>query len=156
MLVRSALERATHRIIVRRRLPTQFGKTQVYVSSEGGLRYLIRDMSDVDPGLLRLAADEVKPGDAVWDVGANIGLFSFAAAAAAAAGPSGQVLAVEPDTALAGLLRRSAALNQAHAPVQVLPAAASAEVSVARFHIARGVTGRPAISTGTAPPWRAA
>jgi FkbM family methyltransferase len=85
--------------------------------------------------LLRLAADVVRPGQVVWDVGANVGLFSFAAASAA--GSAGHVLAIEADAALAGLLRRSAAANPAHAPVQVLSAAVSDEVSVARFHIAR-------------------
>jgi FkbM family methyltransferase len=135
MSLRSVLEQATHRIVVRRRLPAQFGKARIYVSTEGGLRYLMRAMSDVDPVLLQLAADVIRPGQVVWDIGANLGLFSFAAAAAA--GPSGRVLAVEPDTTLAGLLRRSAATNHGYAPVEVLPAAASDEVSVARFHIAR-------------------
>jgi FkbM family methyltransferase len=66
---------------------------------------------------MRLAAETVGPGNTVWDIGANLGLFGFAAAVAA--GPSGRVLAVEPDTALAGLLRRSAAVNREHAPVDV-------------------------------------
>ena len=44
---------------------------------------------------------------------------------------------MEPDTKLAGLLRRSAALNKGHAPIDVLPAAVSDDLSVARFHIAK-------------------
>ena len=135
MLLRSVLERTTHRIVISRRLPAQFGRTRIYVSTEGGLRYLLRDMSGVDPALLRLAADVVRPGHTVWDVGANVGLFSFAAAAAA--GPAGNLLAVEPDITLAELLRRSALADHGHAPVQVLPAAVSDEVSVAQFHVAR-------------------
>jgi FkbM family methyltransferase len=133
--LRLALERATHRIVIRRRLPPPFASARIYVSSEGGLRYLGKTMAGVDPSLLRLASELVKPGDTVWDVGANMGLFSFAAAVAA--GPSGHVLAVEPDTDLAGLLRRSAATATGHAPVEVLPAAVSDEQSVARFNIAR-------------------
>jgi FkbM family methyltransferase len=92
-------------------------------------------MAKVDPALLRLAAEVVGPGDTVWDVGANMGLFSFAAAVAA--GPTGHVLAVEADTDLVGQLRRSAAGNTRHASVDVLPAAVSDDLSVARFHIAR-------------------
>jgi FkbM family methyltransferase len=135
MNMRSAVERTSHRIVVRRRLPRPFESARIYVSTEGGLRYLARPMAGVDPLLLRLAAEVVRPGDTVWDIGANLGLFSFAAAALA--GREGQVLAVEPDTDLAGLLRRSAAGGGTHAPVEVLPAAVSDELSVARFHVAR-------------------
>jgi FkbM family methyltransferase len=135
MWLRLVLEQATHGIVVRRRLPPPFAGARIYASTEGGLRYLARRMTEVDPVLLRLAAEVVKPGATVWDIGANIGLFSFAAAVAS--GPEGHVLAVEPDTDLARLLRRSAAVNRDHAPVEVLPAAVCDEVSVARFHIAR-------------------
>jgi FkbM family methyltransferase len=133
--LRPALERTTHRVVIRRRLPPPFGAARIYASSEGGLRYLRPSMAGVDPSLLSLAAEVVRPGDTVWDIGANLGLFSFAAAVAA--GPAGHVLAVEPDTVLVRLLRRSARVNRAHAPVQVLPAAVADDLSVARFHIAR-------------------
>jgi FkbM family methyltransferase len=135
MGVRSALERATHRIVVQRRMPPPFSAARIYVSTEGGLRYLARTMADADPVLLRLAEEVVRPGSTVWDIGANVGLFSFASAVAA--GPAGRVLAVEPDPVMARLLRRSAALNTGHAPVEVLPAAVCDELSVARFHVAR-------------------
>lgn len=137
MSLRLALERVTHRMVVRRRLPPPFVGARIYVSTEGGLRYLARPMTQVDPALLRLAAEVVRPGDTVWDIGANMGLFSFAAAVAA--GPEGRVLAVEADTDLAGLLRRSADgdTGRRHAPVEILPAAVSDELSVERFHIAR-------------------
>lgn len=134
MNLRSVVERTSHRVVVRRRLPRPFESARIYVSTEGGLRYLARPMAGVDPLLLRLAAEVVRPGDTVWDIGANLGLFSFAAAVLA--GRDGQVLAVEPDTDLAGLLRRSAAGGGTHAPVEVLPAAVSDELSVARFHVA--------------------
>jgi FkbM family methyltransferase len=134
-MLRSAAEQVTHRIVIRRRLPPPFAAARIYISSEGGLRYLGRRMTQVDPALLRMAAEVVKPGDTVWDIGANLGLFSFAAAVIA--GPTGHILAVEPDTVLVGLLRRSAVVNLAHAPVDVLPAALSDEESVARFHVAR-------------------
>ncbi len=135
MRLRSALERATHRFVVRRRLPPPFAGARIYVSTEGGLRYLTRGMARADPPLLRLAREVVRPGSTVWDIGANVGLFSFAAAVAA--GPRGHVLAVEPDPVMAGLLRRSAAENPGHARVEVVPAAVSDEISVARFHVAR-------------------
>ena len=135
MRMRPLLEQATHRVVVRRRLPPPFAGARIYVSTEGGLRYLSRGMARADPALLRLASEVVRPGSTVWDIGANVGLFSFAAAVAA--GPSGRVLAMEPDPVMAGLLRRSAAANVDHAPVEVVPAAVSDDVSVARFHVAR-------------------
>jgi FkbM family methyltransferase len=92
-------------------------------------------MANVAPELVRLAEEVVGPGDVVWDIGANLGLFSLAAAVRA--GSAGRVLAVEPDCVLVGLLRRSAAANQRHAPVDVLPAAVADDLGVARFNIGR-------------------
>ncbi len=134
-LVRTIAERTTHRFIVPRRLPPPFAGIRIYASSEGGLRYLRPNLNDVDPALLRLVSDVVRPGHTVWDIGANLGLFSFAAAAAA--GAHGRVLAVEPDAMLVGLLRRSASLNRGQAEVDVLPAAVAADLAVGRFHVAR-------------------
>ncbi len=135
VLLRTTLERATHRLVIRRRLPPPFDAVRIYTSSEGGLRYLRPRMNGVDSPLLRLTAEAVRPGDVVWDIGANVGLFSFAAAAAA--GPSGHVLAIEPDAVLVRLLRRSATRKHGHAPVDVLPTAVADDLGVARFHIAR-------------------
>lgn len=135
MLARPALERMTHRLAVRRRLPAPFNAARMYVSSEGGLRYLRRRLGGIDPTLLGLVAEIVRPGNVVWDIGANLGLFSFSAAVAA--GPSGHVLAIEPDALLVGLLRRSAAANRRQASVEVLPVAVADDLGVARFHIAK-------------------
>jgi FkbM family methyltransferase len=134
-MLRSMLERSSHRLVVRRRLPVPFEPARIYASTEGGLRYLRLRTSGIDPTLLGLAAELIRPGDTVWDIGANVGLFTFAAAAAA--GPAGQVLAVEPDTRLVDLLRRSATANGGLAPVDVLGTAVADQVGVARFHVAR-------------------
>jgi FkbM family methyltransferase len=134
-VARGLAEQTTHRLVLRRRLPAPFGEVKIYASSEGGLRYLRPSLSGVDPTLLQLVADVVRPGHNVWDIGANLGLFSFAAAAAS--GPRGHVLAVEPDATLVELLRRTAASNGGHAQVDVMPVAVADELGVGRFNIAR-------------------
>lgn len=55
----------------------------------------------------RVAEEEIAPGHVVWDIGANVGVFTLASAAMA--GRNVFVLDVEPDPMLAGLLGRSTA-----------------------------------------------
>lgn len=95
MSLRMGIEAATRSWILRRHLPENFGRTPIYVSPSSGLRYLFRRMAKVDPCLLAMAKTYVKPGMVVWDIGANVGLFSFASAWLA--GSTGHVVAVEPD-----------------------------------------------------------
>ena len=135
MSLRTVLEQASHRLVIRRRLPPPFTAARIYASSEGGLRYLRPRMDRVDPELLGLVTEIVRPGNMIWDIGANVGLFSFAAAVAA--GPDGRVLSVEPDTVLVRLLRRSVASCAQQAPIEVFPAAVAEKCGVARFYIAR-------------------
>lgn len=52
----------------------------------------------------------VAPGMVVYDVGANVGFYTLAAARIV--GPSGHVFAFEPEARNVGLLRRHVALNQ--------------------------------------------
>ena len=133
--LRSAAERLTHGLSLRRRLPSNFGRVPLFVSTEGGLKYLGTTLRKVDPVLLDMAAEMVGLGDVVWDVGANVGLFSFAAAWRAS--PVGRVYAIEPDIWLVDLLRRSAKQPGTRAPVDVLPVAISDTLRVAQFHIAK-------------------
>jgi len=135
-VMRQVAERFSRGKVFRRRLPAKYGGAQLYVSPECGLRYLRISLESVDPTLLNLARELVKPGAVVWDVGANLGLFSFASAGLA--GEQGKVFAVEPDTYLVSLLRRSSHLNNDHAAqVNVIPCAASDAISVAVFNIAK-------------------
>lgn len=133
--LRALAEQAGHRLVVRRHLPPPFERVSFYTSPEGGLRYLRPSLAGVDPTLLSLVTELVVPGSVVWDIGANVGLFTFASAAAS--GPRGLVVAVEPDTWLVDLLRRSARLRGDLAPVTVVPAAAGAAAGLQRFHLAR-------------------
>jgi len=69
-----------------------FGRAPILVSPDSALAYWKPELGSVDPYLLSMVRELVRPGMMVWDIGANVGLFSFAAAALGA-----QVLAVEPD-----------------------------------------------------------
>jgi predicted RNA methylase len=104
--------------VLKRRLPREFAATPFFVTPESALSYWRWDIGAVDPLLLSMARELVQQKTVVWDIGANVGLFSFAAAALGA-----QVLAVEPDVWLASLMYRSVLMNEL--PVTVLPAAVS-------------------------------
>jgi FkbM family methyltransferase len=86
--------------------------------------------------LFDFAEQYVQPGDTVWDVGANVGLFTFASSYRA--GAAGQVVAIEADIFLAGLLRQSVSLaSSGRAKVIVLPVAVSNSLGISEFHIAK-------------------
>jgi FkbM family methyltransferase len=131
-MLRRVAERLSRGRAYVRRLPQACGGCRMYISPECGLSYWLGLRAA--HSLLRNAAETVKPGSIVWDIGANMGLFSFAAAGLA--GPEGRVYAFEPDTVLVNLLRRSAQLNPRAAPVEVIPCAVSDSVSLRKFNIA--------------------
>jgi FkbM family methyltransferase len=135
------LEKLSRRRVLQRRLPPEHGGHALRVSPDASMKFWLPGLAAADPQLLSWAASLVRPGDTVWDVGANVGLFAFAAAFAA--GPSGSVLALEADEWLAGLLRESArTAPAAYARVEVLAVAASDAPGFANFLIAnRGRAG---------------
>ena len=113
---------------MKRHLPSEFGSHPFYVTPESALGYWRYDVSRVDSFLLSMVRELVKPRMIVWDVGANVGLFSFAAA-----GLGANVVAIEADPWLAHLMQRSAWLNRL--PVTVVPAAASNGVGVSCLYV---------------------
>jgi FkbM family methyltransferase len=135
-MFRTMVERFSRNRILKRRLPPAFGSRAIYVSPDSALRFWGHDISRVASELFVLAGKLVRPGDIVWDAGANVGLFSFAAAAKA--GATGKVLAIEPDPWLGTLLRRSAAeVVSDAAPVDVLNVAVSDRSGILEFNIAK-------------------
>lgn len=134
--IRKISERLSRGIVFGRHLPRDLGGRKILVSPEVGLRYWFLGLAKVDPFLLSIVRTLVHPGDVVWDVGANIGLFAFAAASRV--GPAGRVLAIEPDTWLIDLMRRSSKMqSRRSAPVDILAAAVSERVGVDHLHIAK-------------------
>lgn len=123
-------------MVLKRRLPGRFGARPIFVSPDTSLRYWKRNLEAADPALLDVVAEHIHAGEVVWDIGANVGLFTFAAAVRV--GSSGRVLAVEPDTVLVELLRRSSELPQnCDLRVDVLPVAVADAARIVEFAIAK-------------------
>lgn len=135
MSIRSLAEYVSRGAVFKRRLPRQFGRLPIYVTPEAGLRYW-GPMAGVDSVLYRMAEELVKPGSVVWDIGANVGLFTFCASALA--GTAGFVLSVEPDHWLAHLISRSSHHLAAEriSNVEVLCASISDSTRISRLEIA--------------------
>ena len=125
--IRGVLERVSRKVVLLRRLPDRFDHRKLYVTPDAGLAYWRRDLDKVARPLLDWAEYLTAPGDVVWDIGANVGVFSIAAAARGC-----QVLALEPDPWLAALITRSAGSS-----IRVVCAAASDRVGTDVFHLAQ-------------------
>lgn len=123
MLIRSIAERLSRRIVLKRVLPEKAGAFPIYVSPGSSLRYW-RDFNSMDDALFDWAIEFVKPGLKVWDIGASVGLFTFAAAFKAE--KTGRILAVEPDPMHVKLLERSRThLPERSATVEIFAGAAA-------------------------------
>jgi FkbM family methyltransferase len=105
----------------------------IYVSPDAQLKYLKRGRRAFDADLLALAEKFVGPSSVVWDVGGNVGVFGFASASIA---KQGTVVIFEPDIWLAGVLRKTVALDfYQDRDIRIVPCAASLGAGLARFMI---------------------
>lgn len=133
--MRSFWEKACRNKRFKRRILVNNRKIPLYVSPDSQLKYLKPGSKSFDTDLITIAETFLDKEANVWDIGANIGVFSFSAAAIAV---NGTILAVEADIWLADLLRKSAQLTEnISRTICVLPAAISDSSSIARFHIAK-------------------
>lgn len=75
--------------------------------------------------LFRWAGELISEGDRVWDVGANMGLFSLSASLAA--GDRGQIICLEPDPYLVSVMHRTLRMTAPaeSAPITLLAFAAA-------------------------------
>jgi FkbM family methyltransferase len=128
MFLRSFAERYSRNVVLRRRLPSDLGGRTIYVTPDSALRFWHWNVEKVDPELFGIVRTFVPSNSVVWDIGANVGLFSFSCAAKACT-----VLAVEPDSWLSSLLVRSAVQNE---NVHVLTAAIEESVGLVELNIA--------------------
>lgn len=92
---------------------------RICVSPTNALSYIL---GIAEPHLQRAIRDYVRPGDVVYDIGANIGYVSLSLAKRV--GPNGRVFAFEPIPGTAELFRQNIANNKI-ANVQLFEVAAS-------------------------------
>jgi hypothetical protein len=84
---RTFAESLSRGIVLRRTLPKKEDRgATLFVPPEVRPRYWSWSLASSDPWLLDMAVELVSRGEVVWVIGANVGLFSFAAAGLA--GPS--------------------------------------------------------------------
>jgi FkbM family methyltransferase len=139
-VIRQILEKLSRGVVLKRKLPRDLGGHTLFVSpASGGLKYWKLNLSSIDPDLLNALREAVHPGSTFWDIGANVGLVSYASAYLA--GPSGFVLAIEPDLDSLMLLHQSSRRLdlQVNARVEFLQLAVSSPgARFAEFAIAMG------------------
>ena len=132
-IIRSVLEKYLKYFTFRKTLPGRFpGNRVIYVSPGAQLKYLKFGESSFDKVLLDIAEHFIDSNSVVWDVGANVGVFSLASAALGA-----QVVAMEPDPFLLALLNKSkGSQRNAGLNISILPIALGKDNSIERLQIA--------------------
>ena len=134
-LIKFILRRSTCGLSVRRNIYIDDQKSPLYVSPDAQLKYLKLGKNPFDKDLIALAQKYVNADSVVWDIGANVGVFSFSSATFVS---SGSIVLFEPDIFLAGLLRKSANIsNYRNKKIIVVPAAVSGNDGIAEFLIAK-------------------
>jgi len=115
--------------VYRKKLPGEFGGAMVYVTPRSDIRILAPGFNRTASDLLQVASLYVEKGDCVWDIGSNLGIFSFCAAWKA--GPEGSVHTLEADPFFAELQNRTVRkLPGGYAPVIPLCAAVSDKTQI--------------------------
>jgi len=133
-MLRTLAERLSRGKFLKRTLPSRFGHAPLYVSPDSQLKYLKFGDDAFDAELLKVIDEYISEESVVWDIGANVGVFSIGAATIA---KKGSVLAVEADIWLAWLIGRSLLLKENDGlKIQVLPSAISDRNGIATFLIA--------------------
>lgn len=119
---------------------TRSGEGKIYEITRGpmaGMRWRRRNclpfwyhLGVYEPETSRFIADHLRPGDTFWDLGANAGYHTLMAARAV--GPTGRVVAVEPDPGTCDILREQVELN-GFANCAIVQAAVSDRVGSTRL-----------------------
>ncbi|GHA12901.1 hypothetical protein GCM10008090_23230 [Arenicella chitinivorans] len=133
-MIRTIVERLSRQRIIKRNISVNGQPVPLFLSPDAQLKYLKLGKGAFDQDLINIAQTYVTTSSIVWDIGANVGVFTFSAASIAT---KGMVVAMEPDLWLTSLLRRTAALpHHTNTNIAIVPAAASNSNAVAEFLVA--------------------
>lgn len=133
-IIRKVAETISRNKVFRRSLTVSGKKIPIYVSPDAQLKYLKLGANAFDTDLVQLAERFVKADSVVWDIGANVGTFTFSAASLI---ESGTVVAVEADTWLVGVLRMTSGLDDyRNKDIAIVPVAVSNRNAIASFMVA--------------------
>lgn len=86
-----------------------------------------------EPSVCAWVKERVKPGDVIFDVGAQFGVYALLGARWVA--PGGRIFAFEPSPETLSVLTRNVALNKAQGIVEVVPAAVGSDLGTATMFI---------------------
>ncbi|MFI4862288.1 MAG: FkbM family methyltransferase [Phycisphaerales bacterium JB063] len=132
--LRTLAERLSRGRTFRRKIVVSGKACPIVVSPDAQLKYLKPGSGVFDQDLVRIAEQQLTADSVVWDIGANVGVFTFAADSVA---HRGTVISVEADIWLANILRRTARFKAYEGiDLRILPAAVSDQTGVAVFTVA--------------------
>lgn len=131
--LRTFIERLSRGKVLKRSIRVNEKLLPIYITPDAQLKYLKPGADAFDQDLIRIAEKYITSDSSVWDVGANVGVFSFACASIIS---NGSVLAIEADIWLANLIRKTARFPQYDNRVDVLPAAIAQKKGILTFNIA--------------------
>lgn len=133
--IRTIAEKLARGRTLVRKISVSGKKVPIIVSPDAQLKYLKLGEGAFDQDLISIAERFLNASSRVWDIGANVGVFTFASASIAS---EGTVVAVEADIWLASVLRKSARLKAYEGvDIRIVPLAVSNADSVATFLIAQ-------------------
>lgn len=132
-LLRRSVEYISRKLVFKRTLPFPFDKTKIYTTPDSALKYLKIGKAGFDQDLLMIVERYVGVNDVIWDIGANVGLFGFAASQKN--GGKHNIYLVEPDVKLANIISKSIKENSDRS-VDLLVAAIADEVGITKLKIA--------------------
>ncbi|WP_298349199.1 FkbM family methyltransferase [Runella sp.] len=133
-MIRKIGELLSRNLILKRKLPKQFGSLPIFVSPDASLRYWKLNMSHRhNHEIYKVVKDLINEGNVIWDIGGSVGIFAFPAIYKA--GKNGYCLIVEADTFMQSVLKKSIDSNLDY-KIKLLPVAISENVGFAEFNIA--------------------